>query len=379
MKVQMLAAVTLLVGVSGVVHTQDVDSLSGSAATPATVVSQTESSGEAVERAIRLRDDSPWLGVPIIAPQPGPREVPAGELVQGPLAVAGSLEVQGTIMGDAIVYGGDMVVGPRAVIQGRAIALGGVVHVASGATVTEGATSLYGSVSPVAAPLSGSERTRRALVLVLAWLAIVVPIGVGVLVFAGSQLETITETLAASVGRSFLVGLAGQLAIIPVLLLGIVALAVTIIGILLIPIAIVLYTVAAAGLLMLGFLAAARLIGGAAGAARGADDLARRRQLLRALLVGILILFVPWLLAASLMSLPVAASVVHGIALLMTWVAITAGFGAVIRSRAGRRSVAEVAGQPEPLDDTSWQTPTPVGGVVAARRPTPTTSTRSAP
>jgi hypothetical protein len=58
------------------------------------------------------------------------------------------------------------------------------------------------------------------------------------------------------------------------------------------------------------------------------------------------------------------------VAVALTWVAASAGFGAALMARGGvhrvqaRVATAEVA--------TGWQTPTPIGGVVAARRPTAT-------
>src|SRR5690606_40544167 len=104
----------------------------------------------------------------------------------------------------------------------------------------------------------------------------------------------------------------------------------------------------------------------------------RGRRSLRALLVGVGIRFPPWLLASLLTATPVAGSIVHAAALLVTWVAVTAGFGAVIRSRAGRRVLTTPSVVPLPIEDeVSWQTPTPVGGVAAARRPTPARPARS--
>ena len=54
----------------------------------------------------------------------------------------------------------------------------------------------------------------------------------------------------------------------------------------------------------------------------------------------------------------------------MTYVAVTAGFGAALLSRGGTRRDAAVAQAPAPaMNAASWQTPTPVTGVVAGRRP----------
>jgi hypothetical protein len=58
---------------------------------------------------------------------------------------------------------------------------------------------------------------------------------------------------------------------------------------------------------------------------------------------------------------------------LATWTAVSVGLGAVIMTRAGTRVSASAAAQikPAPTAEHEWQTPTPVTGVTAARRPTP--------
>jgi hypothetical protein len=58
----------------------------------------------------------------------------------------------------------------------------------------------------------------------------------------------------------------------------------------------------------------------------------------------------------------------RAVALAGSWVALTFGAGAAILARAGTRREG-AARRPRPIDDLSWQTPTPVTGVVAARRP----------
>ena len=65
---------------------------------------------------------------------------------------------------------------------------------------------------------------------------------------------------------------------------------------------------------------------------------------------------------------PMAATVIRAVALAATWAALTLGLGAAILSRAGthRRVAGATAGRPVEL--AAWQTPTPVAGVVAARR-----------
>jgi hypothetical protein len=65
------------------------------------------------------------------------------------------------------------------------------------------------------------------------------------------------------------------------------------------------------------------------------------------------------------------------VAVAITWVAASAGLGAALMARGGVRRVHVHVGR-APVSPEGWQTPTPIGGIVAARRPTPT-PTPSAP
>ena len=73
---------------------------------------------------------------------------------------------------------------------------------------------------------------------------------------------------------------------------------------------------------------------------------------------------------------PVVEMVLRVIAVAITWVAATAGLGAAVLSRGGTRRATETFAAVPAVNDLPWQTPTPVTGVVAARRPTPTSSGR---
>jgi hypothetical protein len=65
-------------------------------------------------------------------------------------------------------------------------------------------------------------------------------------------------------------------------------------------------------------------------------------------------------------------------AIAITWVAASAGLGAALMARGGVRRVHVHVASTE-VSPASWQTPTPISGIVAARRPvTPSTPTGSA-
>jgi hypothetical protein len=220
---------------------------------------------------------------------------------------------------------------------------------------------------PAAAPAvarTPAQATVGALRLVTGTFAVLLVVAIGVLLFAGRNLDEVVGTLERSFGRAFWVGLLGQLLILPAALLLVVALALTVIGILLVPFAMVAYAIAVAGLVTLGFLAVARLIGGAFWQAEGAPARARS---LGALVVGIGGFFALWLVAAAFGWAPLAASVLRAAALAATWAAMTLGLGAALVSRAGTHR--RVASGKRPVELASWQTPTPITGVIAARRP----------
>jgi hypothetical protein len=211
--------------------------------------------------------------------------------------------------------------------------------------------------------------TWESIKVVLGWFAILLVIGIGVLVFAETTFDPVVESLQERFGRAFWYGLLAQLATIPLLLVILLALALTVVGILLIPFAIVAYAVALAGALTLGFLAVARFTGAAiTGGGRGSTA-PKRGVSLRALVIGLAIYLGLWLAAAAFSWSPLAGSLLRAAALAVTWVAVTLGFGALIASRVALRRVQTGAAHAGAADPMVWQTPTPVTGVAAARRP----------
>ena len=295
----------------------------------------------------------------------GGRTIAAGDTVNGPvLAAAGDLRVRGVIRGTAVAIAGDIIVEDGGSITGDAIAvLGDVVTVRGtvGGTARNFSRS-FAWLEDVEQP-AARRATGDAMSLSLGWLVVMLLVGIGVLVFAGAYLDGVTDVLEQSFGKSFLVGLAGEIGLIPALILVCAALAVTVVGILLIPFAIVAYVLAVMGFLTLGFLSVARLAGGSLGGNRGEE----RGKALRGLVFGIGIFMGLWVLAAVFQWSPAISSMLRILAMAATWVAATAGFGAAILSRGGtNRDAAKKA----PVDESaSWQTPTPITGVAAARKP----------
>jgi hypothetical protein len=300
----------------------------------------------------------------------GSHEVTDSQPTRGTVAVArGNLAVRGAIQGDALVLHGDLLVYPGGLISGNAVAVDGRVRVLGGVVVGD-VRSIRGFAGGLLARAAGRSAaepplsTWGRLKLVVAWFAILVAIGIGVLLFAERNFDGVVFTLQQEFGRSFWVGVLAEIAALPALVVVLVALTLSVLGILLIPFAVVAYVVALAGLLMLGFLAVARFTG--RGIVRHSTD--NRAAHLRSLIAGLVAYVGLWLVAAMFAWSPVVGSILRSVAVAGTWVAMTYGLGAAIVSRAGTRRDG-VRTRPRPADELSWQTPTPVTGVVAARRP----------
>jgi hypothetical protein len=307
----------------------------------------------------------------------GDRTIAAGETAKGPVAVAGTLRIAGTIDGDAFAYGGDIVLLPGGHVTGNAVALNGSVQATDG-QIDGDARSLKGDLRTVTAVAGAPPTVRENVALTLGWAGVVLVIGIGLLVFGGRTLDVVGETIDQRFGKSFLVGLGATLGLAPALALLIVGLALTILGVLLIPFAIVAYILAVVGVVALGFLAAVRVTGQSLSRS---NKLNARGAALRALVIGVVSFLGLWLVAALATPWPAVEWVLRLIAFAATWAAATVGLGATIISRGGTRPIERSAENVSPLLQTpyeraalavspvpEWQTPTPVAGVVAARR-----------
>lgn len=305
----------------------------------------------------------------------GPRAIPAAASLRGSVAVAeGSLDVYGRLDGSAYVLNGDIVVHKGGIIGGDATSIGGRVLL-DGGRIDGEQLSLSAAPTSVVPTSRASPplTTWQSIKLVVGWFAILVIIGLGVLIFAEPNMDGVVESLEGNFARAFWFGVLGEIMALPVLVLLCIGLALTILGALLIPFAVVAYAIAVTGLLALGFLAVARLTGRVWSKADDAAPDAARGANLRALFLGLVLYLGLWLLAAIFTWQPVAGAVLRGVALAVSWVAVTAGLGAALLSRAGTRPLdhrerAAGARRPAPAD-LAWQTPTPVTGVAAARRP----------
>lgn len=288
-----------------------------------------------------------------------------GDSVMGPVvAVRGNADIYGyvgggvySLWGDVTVHEGGEVVGGVNAFRGRVIVDGGTVR-----------GSMHGSpvqVKPVFSP-APPITTARALQISATWTGILIAIGLLVLAFASPKIEATAKVLEEEFGRALFFGVLGQLGFLPAVVLVLIALAATVIGILLIPFALVAAPIAFVGLIALGWLALALLVGRTLGRKNNQDG--TRTSAIRSVILGVLVLMVPWILASLILSADSMAMIARAVALGVTWVAATAGLGATLISRAGS---GDSRNRKSPPPIQGWQTPTPVAGVTAARRPIP--------
>jgi hypothetical protein len=298
----------------------------------------------------------------------GNRTIEAGTRVDGPIAVAyGNLDIYGTVNGDAASLRGDVRVHKGGRVTGNAWAAAGSLIIDGGTVEGEKRSIAIGSHD--APPVQAATRpltTGQSVKLVLGWFALLAIIGLGVMVFAEHNLDGVVVALERGFARSFWTGLVGEVLMLPALLVLVVALAITVLGVLLIPFAIVAYVVAAAGLITLGFLAVARLTGGAIASDRGTTT--PRGVHLRGLVIGLVVYGAVWILAAAFTWSPLFGAIFRAVAIALTWVAATVGLGAAIISRAGTQRPGVGKAAPTSTDEFAWQTPTPVAGVAASAR-----------
>jgi len=319
--------------------------------------------------------------------------VEEGSVVEGTVVVIGaSLRVEGEIEGDAVVVGGALDIRESGVIGGQARIAdtrmlrndgeirGGLVDVLEDEREVEAtlrdrlreeiraeirndlrteirnATRLehdngFSIMSPLRPVLRGVGGVLEKLILVF----VLGLLGAGFLSFAGENMDAIAETARKAPGRSAMVGFAGSFLLIPVWILGAVALAVSIIGI---PVAIAwlpLFPLAAALAALLGYVAVARNAGEwLADSNFPWTGWIRKSNPLVTLFGGLLGLTFAFMAGHVISIAPflgVFAGLLFAIGAIITFFAMQIGFGAVILTRGGRKR--EYTGVYDP--DAAWE------------------------
>jgi hypothetical protein len=166
-------------------------------------------------------------------------------------------------------------------------------------------------------------------------------IGMGLVAFAGENLDAVAETARRNPGRAAAVGVAGTFLLVPVWVLGAVALAVSIVGIPVMIAWLPLFPLAAAAAGLLGYLAVARNVGEwlADSGYRHTDWIRKSSPVY--LIFGGLVGLTAFFIAANVLSVVPFVGFLRGLlsfaGMLVTLAAALVGFGAVLLTRAGRR------------------------------------------
>jgi hypothetical protein len=172
--------------------------------------------------------------------------------------------------------------------------------------------------------------------------AILLGLGFASVFFGRRYLEGVADTARHHTMRSWIVGMAGSFLALPVFILGIIALAISIVGIPLLIAWVPVFPVGVVLAAVFGYLAVAHAAGEAMAERRleGADWLSRGNSYYY-LMTGLALLLVLFL-AANVVSmagpwLGFIRGTLNFIGAVLTWAAFTIGFGAVLLSRAGTR------------------------------------------
>lgn len=298
----------------------------------------------------------------------GAFSVGSAERIRGDVVVLkGNAEVHGRIEGNVVTLDGHVIMHPGAVITGDVLTIGGRIRQLGG--------NIQGSQMELdAAPVAAAALSLPALVarrgagLLGIGLTLVI-LGLAIVTFGRPNLEIVSDTVSHSFGRAFLVGLLGQVLILPTFGMLIVGLVLTIAGTVLVPFAAVVYLLLAIIALIGGLLAVAHSMGETITRRRMAQGLMVSPNAYRYVLTGLGAMSLLWIAWVGFGWVPVAGSLVFAGALLSTWSVATVGFGAALLSRGGVRE--HFAGRilpPELMtDEYLWATPQ--FGVPAVKRP----------
>jgi len=166
-------------------------------------------------------------------------------------------------------------------------------------------------------------------------------VGLGVVAFAGENLETVAETARRAPGRAAMVGVAGSFLLIPVWVLGTVALAISIVGIPVMIAWLPLFPLAAVAAALLGYLAVARNVGEwlAGTGYRYTDWIVPSNPVYTVFggLLGLAAFFIAGNLLSMVPFLGFLRGLLAFVGVLLSIAAVQVGFGAVLLTRAGRR------------------------------------------
>jgi len=337
------------------------------------------------------------------------------------LIVDGDLLVEGRVRGDILLLGGEIELGDDARVDGdlrwtdarirgdRGAVRGEILEVTGIVTQTEAQLRaeiertlrdslmevVRAEMEPRVSVRTGRDTSRSVFRNVLRGLGglfqtaltflLLVGLGLAVLYFFPRHFETVARTAQNATGRSALVGLAGIVLAFPTWILGIVVLAITIIGIPVMLLWLPVFPLAFAMAMVLGYLAMAWNLGQWVSRRQfqGLEGFETSRPAAQ-IGMGVAVLLAAFALAHLFRMGGPVLGIFHGlltfVGVVLSMVAVVVGLGAVILSRAGRdRHYA--GGGWSPDDDPFGPEPDPYGprGTPFSSRPPEDNPFRSRP
>jgi hypothetical protein len=304
----------------------------------------------------------------------GNYSIGSGESHQGDILVLnGDADLYGRLAGNLVTVDGDITLHPGAFVSGSLLAFGGEVHQAGGQVTGEISTlgtlvpvDLEGTAPAAASPLLLALRNVAGLAGIFLTL---LGIGFGLVLFGKPNLEIISDTVTHTFGRSLAVGVLAQVLVLPTFGVLILGLILSVVGILLIPFAVIAAALLVAVAVLAGFLGVTHALGEKYTRRRLAQGMFGSPTSYRHVVTGLIGMIVLWGGWAAFGWVPVLGWIAFSAAAVVTWFLLTVGIGAALLSRLGL--AGHFAGRfipPETLtDEYLWATPQ--FGVPAARRP----------
>jgi hypothetical protein len=208
--------------------------------------------------------------------------------------------------------------------------------------------------SGIFAPFRGLFRAVGGILETLVAVFILGVVGVGIVAFAPHNLDTVAEAARREPGRAAVVGTAGAFLLLPVYILGMAALAISIVGIPALLAWIPLFPLAALAAAVFGYVAVARNVGEwLADSGYRYTDWIRRSNAVYTIFGGLLGLSALFLAAEALHVVPFSGffrGLLGFAGFVAVLAAVAVGLGAVLLTRGGRRP------EPQPMDpDEAWR------------------------
>lgn len=185
------------------------------------------------------------------------------------VAIGGSVRIDGRVRDGVVAVGGNVELGPTAVVHGDILLVGGTLTRTPGSRLSGAVSNVaFGSWFPgwgINADWGTIDAGRFwswvGVAATTARVTILAILMAFIVLVARARVARVGRAAAAEPGRAFLIGLAAEVLFVPLLIIGTVALALTIIGIPLLAVLLPLAILAAVAAMLLGFTALACRLG----------------------------------------------------------------------------------------------------------------------